>query len=66
MRREPRWAALRVAEQVERMRKGGPGDGPDGKLVIPASYTPGVTLIAPADSEAAAQLAAAGSGPWRE
>ena len=58
------WARLKVAEQVERIHAGGDGDGDEGKLLIPASYTPGVTLIAKKGSDAARKLAeAAGRGP---
>ena len=66
MKAEPAWAALRVAEQVQAIEQGGEGEGEDGKLRIPASYTPGITLIAKAGSEAAAKMQrAAGQGPWR-
>jgi ribosomal protein S18 acetylase RimI-like enzyme len=67
MRAEPAWAKLKVAEQVERMKSGrGHGDGADGKLVIPASYTPGITVIAPRGSKAARRLLEeSGQGPWR-
>ena len=62
MRQDPAWA--NVPAQVERMRKGGSGDGADGKLLIPASYTPGLTLIARTGSEAAKRLGTA-QNPWR-
>lgn len=65
MRADPTWARLRVAEQVERIWADGEGDGAEGKLTIPASYTPGVTLIAVKGSEAAKRLESAGNGPWR-
>jgi hypothetical protein len=65
MRGEPQWAALQVAEQVATLMAGGKARGADDRLVIPASYTPGLTLIAQKGSEAASALAAAGRGPWR-
>jgi len=63
--REGRWAALQVAEQIEEVMAGGVARGDGDRVVIPASYTPGITLIAKVGSEAATQLRAIGLGPWR-
>ena len=54
-----------MAAAQERMLAGGKGDGADGKLAIPASYTPGITVIASKGSEAARRLEEGGRGPWR-
>ena len=62
MRAAPAWAALRVAEQIEELLAGGTPRGLHGRITIPASYTPGVTLLAKAGSDAAAFLAAGGAG----
>lgn len=61
LRTAPKWAQLDVAGQVEAMM--GSGDSSGDKLAIPASYIPGVTLIAPTGSEAARKLEQATS-PW--
>ena len=79
MRRDPLWAQYAVAEQIEALvaREGGHGDGrraacrfddDEAKLRIPASYTPGLTLIAPTGSEAAQRIATQrgeGAVPWQ-
>jgi len=69
MRDDRAWAKLQVAEQVEGMMNkhgGAGGRGSDGKLMIPASYTPGLTLIAMAGSPAAARMEAGGEPPpWQ-
>ena len=68
MRAEPAWAELKVAEQVAAIQAGRRGDGDDGKLKIPASYTPGITLIAAAGTEAGRRLqecqVEGDDGPW--
>ena len=66
LRSEPRWAALDVAGNVERLieDKDRGSASADGRLAIPASYLPGVTLICQTGSEAAKLLQEADS-PWR-
>ena len=62
LRAEPKFAALDVAGHVEKMMANRSGGG---KLAIPASYLPGITLICPVGSEAALRLKEAES-PWSQ
>ena len=75
MRDAKRWAALKVADQVEEVMAGKKARGAHDRVIIPASYTPGITLIAKNGSEAAQRIAEGaqmvegglvGQGPWRK
>ena len=63
MRSLPEWSRMQVAEQVEALLADGASRSaeasrPAERLAIPASYTPGLTLIACAGSEAARRMEA--------
>lgn len=64
LRAAPRWAQLDVAAQVERLVETR-GRAEREQVAIPASYVPGVTLVAHAGSECARQLQQAQS-PWSD
>lgn len=62
MRAEPRWRALDVAGQVERLMASRDHGSMD-RVAIPASYLPGITIVCAAGSEASRLLPDATS-PW--
>ena len=62
MRADARWAALDTAGHIEAMAAAD-DERSDRRLAIPASYIPGVTLIAASGSECAKALEEAAS-PW--
>jgi len=63
--RAPQWAKFDVVGQVEKLMKMTAHDSHSHRIAIPASYVPGVTMIAPAGSGAARKVREATS-PWSD